>query len=243
MRKTRVFVQSSLQPGQESVIEGDAAHHLINVLRVKIGQAIVVFNGDGGCFDVEIVGISKNLVVIIPRHFHQDNRESPLQLTLIQGISRGQHMDYTVQKAVELGVTAIVPVFTTFSNVKLTDERASKRLDHWQKIIIGACEQSGRNIVPVIRQPVALEEWVSADTNRLRLVLHPDASDSLSAIKMENSGLSLLCGPEGGLSDQELAICLAGGYEKVTIGPRILRTETAALAAIAICQSRFGDMR
>jgi 16S rRNA (uracil1498-N3)-methyltransferase len=243
MRKTRVFVQSSLQPGQESVIEGDAAHHLINVLRVKISQAIVVFNGDGGCFDVDIVGISKKSVVILPRHFHQDNRESPLQLTLIQGISRGQHMDYTVQKAVELGVTAIVPVFTTFSNVKLTDERASKRLDHWQKIIIGACEQSGRNIVPVIRQPVALEEWVSADTNRLRLVLHPDAADSLSAIKMENSGLSLLCGPEGGLSDQELAICLAGGYEKVTIGPRILRTETAALAAIAICQSRFGDMR
>jgi len=242
MRKTRVFVQSTLQPGQESVIEGDAAHHLVNVLRVKIGQPLVVFNGDGGCFEVDIIAISKKSVLIIPRCFIEDNRESPLELTLVQGISRGQHMDYTVQKAVELGVSVIVPVFTAFSNVKLSDERASKRLDHWQKIIIGACEQSGRNIVPVIKQPVALEDWVSADTNKLRLVLHPDTPDSLSTIKMENPGISLLCGPEGGLSDQELAICVAGGYEKISIGPRILRTETAALAAIAICQSRFGDI-
>lgn len=242
MRKTRVYVQTNLSIGQESRIEGDAAHHLVNVLRLKAGQTIFAFNGTGGCFEAEIIQIEKKAVVILPQLFSQGNRESPLQLTLVQGISRGQHMDYTVQKAVELGVSRIVPVFTEFSNVKLSEDRSHKRIEHWNKIIIGACEQSGRNIVPPLEPPLPFSEWISKDTSSLRLILHPDADQALAALELPITDMMLLCGPEGGLSDREVEFARASGYRAVTLGPRILRTETAALAAIAVCQSRFGDM-
>jgi len=242
MRKTRVFIQTSLSIDQQVNVEADTAHYLINVLRVRQGQILYVFNGQGGCFEAEVDKVAKKTVLISLHSFIEDNRQSPLDLTLIQGISRGQHMDYTVQKAVELGVTAIVPVFTEYGNVKLSDERAHKRLEHWQKIIISASEQSGSNILPVLHEPVALLDWVMTDTNALRLVLHPDSNTRLSAIETDSPHISFVCGPEGGLSDQEIDFCQKSGYQKVSLGPRILRTETAALAAIAICQSRFGDV-
>ncbi len=242
MRKTRVFVESVLQIGEIVNLENDAAHYLGRVLKVRTGDTVQVFNGRGGCYEAGIIGIDKRSVSIKPLRYLAENNESALALTLAQGISRGQHMDYTVQKAVELGVTRIVPLFTEFSNVRLAAERAGKRLDHWQKIITSACEQSGRNILPVLVEPVPLQEWVSSDTSPLKLLMDPEAGQGLSMLTANNSNITLLCGPEGGLSQKEIEYALACGYQKISLGPRILRTETAAIAAIAVCQALQGDM-
>jgi len=242
MRKTRVFVQAVLTIGEVARLEGEAAHHLGRVLKLRQGDIVQAFNGNGGYFESEIVGVEKRSMLIRPGRFINDDRESALDLTLAQGISRGRHMDYTIQKAVELGIRKIVPLVTEFSNVKLEADRARNRIDHWQKVIINACEQSGRSVFPRMTEPAALTEWVRTDTSSEKLVLHPDADRTISTIKAENPTITLLCGPEGGLSAAELDLARTRGYQVVSLGPRVLRTETAAVAAIVQCQSRWGDM-
>lgn len=243
MRKTRVFVEAELTAGGIIAIENEAAHYLDRVLRVREGEIIHVFNGDGGYFEAEILGRRKKSISIRPARYVDDDRESDLPLSLVQGISRGQHMDYTVQKAVELGIRKIVPVFTEFSNVRMEAERARKRTNHWRGVIVSACEQCGRNILPEIHEPVPLQEWIEKDDSPLRFVLHPDSSDKLSGRNVIAGPITLLCGPEGGLSGHELNAALAAGYQPVSLGPRILRTETAAIAAIVQCQTLWGDMK
>lgn len=243
MRNTRVYIDAVLAVGEVSTIGEAAAHHLIRVLRHREGDRIHAFNGKGGCYETEIVSTEKKSLQIKPIRHIKEDRESPLNLTLAQGISRAQHMDYTIQKAVELGVRAIVPLFTEFTNVSLESDRAGKRMDHWRKITISACEQCGRNLLPVLNEPVVLADWVRADAANLKLVLHPGEYTSAASMRLDKPAVTLLCGPEGGLSETELELAAACGYQRVQLGPRILRTETAAIAAIVQCQSLWGDMK
>ena len=242
MRKTRVFIDSVLKTGESLTLDGDTAHYLGRVLKVRQGNPVTVFNGRGGSYQAEITAIDRRTITLSLLQFDVENNESPLRVTLAQGISRGQHMDYTVQKAVELGVTRIVPLFSEYSNVRLEEERARKRYDHWHKIITSACEQSGRNLVPQLDEAQPLSDWVQQDGASLKLIMHPEANDSLAGLLEGITDLTILCGPEGGLSPVEINIALAQGYRKVSMGPRIMRTETAAIAAIAICQAMQGDM-
>lgn len=242
MRKTRVFINSALQTGEVVALTGEAAHHLGRVLKARVGDTVIAFNGRGGSYESAIAGIDRRSITIKPLHFHAENNESPLKVTLAQGISRGQHMDYTVQKAVELGVSRIVPLFTEFSNVRLEEERAQKRHDHWHKIITGACEQSGRNLLPELATAMQLADWVGDDSATLRLLMHADTTEGPGNLPPGIKDVTLLCGPEGGLSRAEIDRALACGYRMVALGPRILRTETAAIAAITACQMLWGDM-
>ena len=231
-----------LQAGEAVTLGGEAAHHLGRVLKARAGDTVIAFNGRGGSYESSVVSVDKRSITIKPLHFHAENNESSLKLTLAQGISRGQHMDYTVQKAVELGVSRIVPLFTEFSNVHLEEERAQKRHDHWHKIIIGACEQSGRNLVPELTTAMSLTDWVNNDSTALRLLMHADTTEGPGDLPSGIKDITLLCGPEGGLSRAEIDRALACGYRMIALGPRILRTETAAIAAITACQVLQGDM-
>jgi len=242
MRKTRVYTKSVLAVNTIVSLHDEAAHHLGNVLKARTGDTVILFNGTGGCYDGEILSVERKAITIRPVQFNPANNESPLRLTLAQGISRGQHMDYTIQKAVELGVTRIVPLFTEFSNVRLEEDRARKRREHWEKIITAACEQSGRNRLPELYDAIPLEEWVRTESTSLRLLMHPDGGQGLADLTRNAGDITLLCGPEGGLSQKEIEYSLTCGYMKISMGPRILRTETAAVAAIAVCQALLGDM-
>ncbi len=200
------------------------------------------FDGSGGWYESVLVSLEKKAVWIEPLRHFEGHGESSLDLELAQGISRGQRMDYTIQKAVELGVKRIVPLITGFSAVRLADGRAGRRLEHWQKIIIHACEQSGRDTVPEISEPVRLHDWLESGVDRIGLVLDPRARTRLRDAGTAMAAITLVCGPEGGLSEDELALCRQAGLQPVSLGPRILRTETAATAALAMCQGLWGDM-
>lgn len=243
MRDIRVYVDQPIIVGQPLSIEDEAAHYLLRVLRLTVNHVIHLFNGAGGYFVANIAETGKRSLLVMPVKFAGDEKESNLRLTLVQGISRGQKMDYTIQKSVELGVNRIVPVMTEHSNVKLAGERSLARISHWRKIIISTCEQCGRNRIPDILAPITLEEWIARDSSQTKLVLHPSADRALSDIPVPDEGIAMLSGPEGGLSGDDLEAAFAGGYQAVRLGPRILRTETAAVAAIAVCQNLWGDMR
>jgi len=242
MRKTRVFIDTNLSLQQIVTIEDKTAHHLLHVLKLRDGYTVHAFDGCGGFYESKIIIRNKKEILLCPeRHVSEDN-ESRLNLTLVQGISRGQKMDYTIQKAVELGVKTIIPLLSEFSNVKLDAERTQKRMAHWKKIIVSACEQSERNLLPEILPPSSLDDWVHADKNQTKIVLHPGSENTIAAVNLNTENISLICGPEGGLSEKELMICDQAGYQRISLGPRILRTETAAVAALVVCQSHCGDM-
>jgi 16S rRNA (uracil1498-N3)-methyltransferase len=242
MREPRVYIDDELACGQTLALPPDAIHHISRVLRMRAGQRLWLFNGSGGSYLAEVVLIDKRQAQVRLLEFSHTQPESSLQITLAQGVSRGQHMDYTLQKAVELGVKRIVPVFTEFGNVQLDAQRQGKKLQHWQKIIISACEQCGRNILPAIATPLSLAEWLQQDINKLKLLLHPGSARRLSAQKPPDQSISLLSGPEGGFSQSEVELSRDSGYLSVELGPRVLRTETAAIAAISACQTLWGDM-
>lgn len=242
MRKPRIYQNISLVQEQKQLLSDEAAHHLINVLRMKTGQNVFLFNGKGGYFDATIIRAEKRTVeVLIGKHHHEEN-ESSLRITLVQGISRGQRMDYTLQKAVELGVTDIVPVICQYGNVKLDVNQKEKRLVHWQKIIIGACEQSNRNKIPSISTPVSFYDWINIENNGLKILLHPAGKQTLSQCSLIENHVILLAGPEGGFSENEIEQATKKGFTTIILGPRVLRTETTALAAITACQVLWGDL-
>jgi len=243
MRNVRIHVENPLSSGAEVMLSADAARHVAAVLRLRAGAMLELFDGSGGSHRGRIVAVEKRSVKVLLESFHPQERESLLQATLVQGISRGQHMDYTLQKAVELGVVRIVPVLTEHSNVRLDEARAGRRVDHWRRVVIGACEQCGRNRVPEVCPPQSLAAWLETDDTACRLVLDPEAELGLSVIPPPVHGISLLSGPEGGLSAGEIRAALAAGWQAVRLGPRILRTETAAVAALAACQALWGDLK
>lgn len=219
-----------------------AAHHAARVLRLKAGDAVSVFNGRGGEGEARITDIGKHRVGVEIAAWNQTERESPLTVTLAQAISAGEKMDYTLQKAVELGITAIQPLASERSVVRLAGERAEKRVAHWQGVAIAACEQSGRNRVPLVAPIRPLGDWLAEQEGQgLRLMLAPGAASRLHDLARPDGGATLLVGPEGGFAPAEAGLALRFGFTPVRLGARVLRTETAALAALAAMQTLWGD--
>jgi 16S rRNA (uracil1498-N3)-methyltransferase len=209
---------------------------------MQVGEKAILFNGDGYDYLAELVVVSKNQVSVKVISSQLVGNESPLKITLLQGISAGDRMDFTIQKAVEMGVSSIQPISTQRSVVKLSAERAEKRLEHWQNVMISACEQSGRAVVPEIAAPVSLAQWFGKKpTFDLGITLAPTATQSLKELSKPTGNICLLIGAEGGLTDNEIDLASLQGFQPVTLGKRILRTETAALAAIAAMQILWGD--
>lgn len=242
MRIPRIYHPEPLSPGLAIDLHPEAARHVARVLRMTAGMPITLFDGRGGEYAAVITGIERGRVTVTLDRFAAGDRESPLHTTLAQGISRGERMDYTLRKAVELGVSAIQPLFTEYCQVQLKGERLDKRMEHWRGVIIAACEQSGRNRIPPLHTPCSLQEWLQRLPSGLHLALDPRAAEGLPQLETPTIPISLLVGPEGGLSENEMDLLRRAGYLGIRLGPRILRTETAALAALAALQSRWGDM-
>ena len=242
MRIPRIYTPNALSSDTLVDLDESSSRHLASVLRMPAGRQVILFNGQGGEYSGELVNVKKNRVSVSISTFIACDRESPLKIHLAIGVSRGDRMDWVIQKATELGVTAITPLFTERTEVKLNAERLKKKTRHWQHVAISACEQCQRTLVPIVNPAMPLEQWVVADNHRLKLVLHHRTKRNLGEFCNTNSLVSLLVGPEGGLSDSEIDLSLNSGFEPLTLGPRVLRTETAPLAAISILQSLWGDM-
>ncbi len=243
MRITRIYHPGKLTSGATLQLMPSTSHHLLRVLRCKPGDKIILFNGEGGEFSGQLIeSPNAKYACVTLENFANISRESPLQIHLLQGISRGEKMDFTIQKAVELGVTQITPVFTEFGNVKLNEERGEKKLQRWQQIIINACEQSGRTKIPILNASKNFPQAVAECKEAYKFILHPGVNKHLKEIAASPSMLALLVGTEGGFSETEISIAMQQQFILLQLGPRILRTETAGLAAIAILQSRWGDL-
>jgi len=243
VRITRAFVAAALAPGTELALPEHAANHLARVLRLQPGDACVLFNGDGHDYPSRITAVGKREVRARVEAQVAVERESPLRLVLLQGVARGEKMDLILQKATELGVSAIHPLFSERSEVRLDEARAEKRLAHWRQVVASACEQCGRARVPDVAAPVPLTEALAAlPADTAGLLLEPDGPHSLRALAHDMTRpLALAVGPEGGWSPRDREQLRAAGFAGLRLGPRVLRTETAGLAAIAALQARFGD--
>lgn len=241
MRVHRVHTQQALEPGQEVVLEEAAAHYLGRVLRVSVGQAVSLFNGDGYEYPAEIVRAGRRDVSLAITGREPGLPESALHVTVAQALSRGERMDQTLQKCTELGAAAFQPLVSERSELRLTGGKLARRIEHWRGVIISACEQSGRSLVPELRAPLAVTEWLALPAADSRLVLDSQAPTPLAAAQAGGS-VELAVGPEGGFSSGELASMRECGVLSVALGPRILRTETAAPAAVAILQCLAGDL-
>lgn len=222
-------------------LTGTAGHYLTRVLRLSEGDPVTLFNGDGHDYSAVITGVMPQLVQVRIMNSSLPGNESPLKITLVQAISRGERMDYALQKATELGVYRIQPLISQRVGVRLDASRQAKRLKHWQGVVISACEQSGRAFVPEVRTPLSITDWLSESDKSQRLVLDPFANSKLPDLSVEGDALHLLVGPEGGFTDDEIKEIRANDVVAVSLGPRVLRTETAGLAAIAVLQAKTGD--
>lgn len=240
MRQSRLYLPLPLQPGQMVTLDDASAHYLRTVLRLKHDEAITVFNGQGTDYDGTLLEVSRKQVRIAIGIPVERNLESPLLVNLGLGIARGDRMDLAVQKAVELGVQTITPIFTERCVVQLKGEKQQQREEHWRKIIQHACEQCGRNRLPVLADAQPLTGWVEHQPG-LKIFLDPHAESRLNALTPTHQTVSLLSGPEGGFTDQERSYAKAAGFIPVRLGARVLRAETAALAALAAVQTLWGD--
>ncbi len=241
MRIPRIYLPASLDSDHLIELDERAFQHTVRVLRMKAGAELQVFDGKGNEFSACLETVSKREASIRLLEKLERQAESPLQLHLGLGISKGERMDYAMQKAVELGVTEISPLFTDHCVVNLDEKRMQKRLAHWQGVIISACEQCGRNLVPELHPPLSLQKWFSQLQQRC-IVFEPQAEKSLQQLEAEQD-IAVLIGPEGGLSDKEISLAASlNNIETVRFGPRILRTETAAVAALTALQVLWGDL-
>ncbi|WP_260957506.1 16S rRNA (uracil(1498)-N(3))-methyltransferase [Pseudomonas citri] len=238
MRLSRFFIDTPLSLGDHELPEAQA-HYIGRVLRMAEGDAVQVFDGSGQEFRGTLAEIGKKRVRVQLDEQFAGQPESPLHIHLGQGLSRGERMDWAIQKATELGVNEITPIFSERCEVRLKDERADKRLLHWRQVAISACEQCGRSTVPVIHPPLLLADWLKQTEAELKLVLHPVAEPLVSHAKPQ--ALAFLIGPEGGLSDAEVEQAKSAGYHAARLGPRVLRTETAPVVALAVAQQLWGD--
>lgn len=238
---TRIYLPPPLQESTELPLPEEAFRHLVQVLRLRDGDAFVAFCGDGAEYEASLTAVAKRSASARIGTRRQVERESHLHLTLAQCVSKGERMDYTLQKAVELGVQRIVPLLSSHSVVKLDSERWEKKLEHWRGVVISACEQSGRTRIPELVAVQPLDRWLAAcDEEGLRLTLDPLADARIGSLPATRS-ITLLIGPEGGLSDPEVGAAKVHGFQGIRIGPRVLRTETAGVAALAALQAMFGD--
>lgn len=244
MREIRIYVDQPLAANTDITLPDAPAHHVARVLRLKAGESLTLFNGLGGQYAAVIESVEGRRVRVAIHAHTVIDRESPLPITLVQGISRGKRMDYALQKAVELGVNRIVPLLAEHSQVRLDAGRQLEgKLDHWRGIVVAACEQSGRNRLPGIDIPLSLTQWLAAPAgDEMRLLLDPQAARRLRELPRPPAGVCLIAGPEGGFSQDERDAALAAGCTAIGLGPRVLRTETAAVAAITACQALWGDL-
>ncbi|MBI1965412.1 MAG: 16S rRNA (uracil(1498)-N(3))-methyltransferase [Betaproteobacteria bacterium] len=241
----RIFVHGHLGAGGKCALPPAQARHVARALRLRPGDAVTLFNGDGNEYGAEIERIGKDAATLNVTGGRAVDREAPFAVTLAQAVSSGERMDYTVQKAVELGVAGIQPLVSARNVVRLREERAVKRLAHWQAVVIAACEQCGRNRVPPVEPPLEFHAWLAltakAQDGAAKLLLSPRAADSLHRLARPAAGVILLAGPEGGLAPEEERAAEQTGFHPVRLGPRVLRTETAAVAALAALQALWGD--
>ena len=238
---TRLYFPGEIADHGECRVVAGQAHHVMHVLRLQVGAALTLFDGRGMEYAALIKRIDKSGLTLSVSKRQAVSRESPLTVVLAQGISSGERMDYTVQKCVELGVTAIQPLITQRSVVRLSPDRAAKRVAHWQSVAAAACEQCGRNQVPQILPVQSLMNWLGAPADGARYLLSPRATTRLRELQRPQGALTLLAGPEGGWNPEETDATRVAGYLPLTLGPRVLRTETAAVAALAALQTLWGD--
>jgi len=244
MRTIRIHVDAVLASGSDIVLPAQAGEHVARVLRLDVGAPVVLFSGDDGLeYEATLIGVGKREVVASVGAGRAPGNESPLSLTLAQGVARGEKMDLIVQKATELGIARIVPITTERSEVKLDAARAEKRLAHWRAVAASACEQSGRALVPRIEPAVPLAAWLASlgDGGPMRLALLPEGTKRPGELALRDAAI-LAIGPEGGFGERDRAALASSGFIGLKLGPRILRTETAGLAAIAALQALYGDM-
>lgn len=241
MRISRLYLPVKLVSDATIHVTGEAAHYILTVLRLRQGYSLIVFNGEGGEYDAVLTALGpKKSVVLTIGDFRKNDVESPIHTTLALAISRGERMDFAIQKAVELGVSAIVPLFTEYCVVKLDTQQAQRRLRHWQLIAEHACEQCGRNKVPKIYLPISINDWLQQSQSECRLIFHPNQSTLINTLDTHQQHVELLIGPEGGFSDTEFQQSVKSGYLPVSLGPRILRSETAVIAALSLVQHLNG---
>lgn len=241
MRMPRFYTTQSLQPDQTLELESGPSHHLARVLRIQTGATVQLFNGDGCDYDAEVVDVDRRAVTLRIGEPAPGIAESPLAIELGIAISKGERMDFVVQKATELGVSRIVPLLTERVEVRLKGERAERRLEHWRGVIIAACEQCGRATLPHLAEPQPFASWLAGCNAERRFVLHHRTASALSS-SARPASVALAIGPEGGLSAAEIALAEAAGFEALQLGPRVLRTETAPLTALSILQFVWGDL-
>ena len=241
MQNPRFFEPQQLTVLSDVMLSDDAVQH-IRVLRLKNNTIVTLFNGEGGEYRATLIDIQKRSVTAQINSFHETDNESPLTLHLGQVISRGDRMEFVIQKAVELGVNEVTPLLSERCGIKIKADRLEKKQQQWQKIAISACEQSGRNIVPTINEVEQLESWCRKETTATKLTLHPRAKYSINTLPNDINNIHLLIGPEGGFTDEEVELTKTLKFTETLLGPRVLRTETAALTAITALQCRFGDL-
>lgn len=237
----RVYEPQELASGAEILLGERNQQHLVRVLRMGVGDTFLAFNGDGGEFAAQFVSAGKREALVRIGARREPATESPLLTRLGQVLSKGDRMEYAVQKATELGVSEIALLTSRRCDVRLDGERFEKKREHLQMVAVAACEQSGRVRVPAVLAPVALEDWVKRADAELKRVLHPGAG--IGQLPPACRSLALLVGPEGGLAGEELAAAQQAGFVALSLGPRVLRTETAPAAALAVLQARYGDLR
>ncbi len=239
----RIYCPETLRADGPVTLTGDQHRHLAHVLRLKAGAPVTLFDGTGGEYAAVIEVINRSSSTLQTGEFRDVSKESALRIRLVQGIGRGERTDYAIQKAVELGVSSIVPVLTRRGVVRLNAERARKRLSHWQGIVIHACQQCGRNQLPELCPVISLDEWLGDyEGGALDLILDPDGATTVGKLEHPGGLISLVVGPEGGLDSEEYKAAYAAGFIGVTLGPRTLRTETAAVAGLTAVQLRWGDL-
>lgn len=237
----RLYTNQTLRCGETLQLEHKASHHLIKVLRAKPGLQLVLFNGDGSDYSATLIdNRSKNATLSI-EHKTNITNESPLNITLLQCLSRGDRMETTLQKSVELGVNHIIPITCERSNYTIKTERIQKKIEHWQQIIISACEQSGRAIIPRLSDIQPFSSAIKHYENNLKILLSTEAKQSISALNTTDSNICICIGPEGGLTSGEVSLAKENSYHEVKFGPRILRTETAGPAVLSAIQTLWGD--
>lgn len=241
MRTPRFYEPQVLTQGQELNLSDTVTQHVSRALRMRPGDHLILFNGDGCEYFAELTEVAKRIARVQITGIEATHRQSPLRVTLGQSVSRGERMDYAIQKATELGMHRMVPLFSERCEVRLNAERQDKRRQHWQQVAVSACEQSLRCDVPEITAPQSLNDWINSVEADLKLVLHHHTEQPLGEFDKPAS-VALLIGPEGGLSEAEVEQALAQGFKPVAFGPRVFRTETAPVAALSVLQYLWGDL-
>jgi len=242
MRIPRIYTAQELSVGTEILLPEQAGEHAVRVLRLERGHPLILINGDGCEYDAELASLAKRAVTAIIKQVRAVDREAALSITLAQSIARGEKMDWILQKATELGVSQIVPLVTERTEVKLDEERAERRMAHWNSVIESACEQCGRTTLPALAPPQRIDRWLTGlDFTGLRLAMIPDGETGVRELTETKSGVIVVVGPEGGLSEQDVVMLRQADFSGLRLGPRILRTETAGIAAIAALQALHGD--